>query len=187
MDSAGKRAKSQKPAHGPPLQARVVAANRTVVTTNLRRSWRTWTEQVGAKQTERGQTMRAVGMAWQRRAGTQSPQDTAAAGKHSRQTMRPAQALKQNNSQQMAGLAANNSRRCWPASRRAVQVDGGSTVVLATQEAGSDLPTCLPPTYRLCLSLYIPTPLICKTQFSPNLFFFVVFIFILLSHSKFVP
>ena len=33
MDSAGKRAKSQKPAHGPPLQARVVAANRTVRTT----------------------------------------------------------------------------------------------------------------------------------------------------------
>ena len=35
MDSAGKRAKSQKcePAHGPPLQASVVAANRTVCTT----------------------------------------------------------------------------------------------------------------------------------------------------------
>ena len=29
-----------------------------------------------------------------------------------------------------------------------------------TQEAGSDLPTCLPPTYRLCLSLSLPTPLI---------------------------
>ena len=37
MDSAGKRAKSQsqkrEPAHGPPLQARVVAANRAVCTT----------------------------------------------------------------------------------------------------------------------------------------------------------
>ena len=32
MDSAGKR-KSQKPAHGPPLLARVVAANITVFTT----------------------------------------------------------------------------------------------------------------------------------------------------------
>ena len=30
MDSAGKR-ESQKPPHGPPLQARVVAANRTVL------------------------------------------------------------------------------------------------------------------------------------------------------------
>ena len=71
-----------------------------------RRSWRTWTEQVGAKQTERGQMMRAVGMAWQRRAGTQSLQNKAAAGKHSRQMICPAQASKQNNSQQMAGLAA---------------------------------------------------------------------------------
>ena len=44
-------------------------------------------------------------------------------------------------------------------------------MVLATPKAGSDLPNRLPPTYRLCLSLYIPTPLICKTQFSPNLFF----------------
>ena len=35
-----------------------------------------------------------------------SLQNKAAAGKHSRQTMRPAQALKQNNSQQLAGLAA---------------------------------------------------------------------------------
>ena len=34
MDSAGKRAKSQKTVHGPPLQARVVAANRTVLTTS---------------------------------------------------------------------------------------------------------------------------------------------------------
>ena len=33
MDSAGKRVKESKPAHGPPLQARVVAANRTVCTT----------------------------------------------------------------------------------------------------------------------------------------------------------
>ena len=78
-------------------------------------------------------------MAWQRRAGKQSLLNKAAAGEHSRQMVCPAQALKQNNSQQMAGLAANNSRRCWPASRRAVQVDGGSAVVLATQEAGSDL------------------------------------------------
>jgi len=49
--------------------------------------------------------MRAVGMAWQRRAGTQSPQDKAAAGKHSRQMVCPAKASK-NNSQQLAGLAA---------------------------------------------------------------------------------
>ena len=34
MNSAGKRAKSQKPAHGPRLQARVAAANGTVFTTS---------------------------------------------------------------------------------------------------------------------------------------------------------
>ena len=49
---------------------------------------------------------RAVGMAWQRRAGTHSPQNKATAGGHSRQTICPAQASKKHNSQQMAGLAA---------------------------------------------------------------------------------
>ena len=105
MDSAGKRS-SQKPAHGPPLQARVAAANGTVLTTPNDDPGAHGHEQ-GAKQHERGKLLRrAVGMAWQRRAGKHSPQDKAAAGKHSRQTMQPAQALKQNNSQQMAGLAA---------------------------------------------------------------------------------
>ena len=36
--------------------------------------------------------------------------------------------------------------------------------------------TCPYPTYRLCLSLSLPTPLICNTQFSPNLFFCYFFI-----------
>ncbi len=61
-------------------------------------------------------------------------------------------------------------------------------MVLATQqEAGSDLPSYFPPTYRLCLSLSIPTPLICKTQFSPNLFFFVFIIFIPHSPTRIRP
>ena len=92
------------------------------------------------------------------------------------QTIRPVQASQQNNSH----------RRRWPASRRAAQVGGGSAVVLATRKVGSDLPTCLPPTYRLCLSLSIPTPLICKTQFSPNLFF-CYFYFCFTSHYKSSP
>ena len=51
-------------------------------------------------------------------------------------------------------------------------------MVLATQEAGSDLPTCLPPTYRLCLSLYITTHSLNfeKPNLAPT-YFFVVFIF----------
>ena len=59
-----------------------------------------------------------------------------------------------------------------------MEVGGGSAVVLATQKAGSDLPYGLPsqPIAFACLS--IPTPLICKNQFSPNLFF-CFFIFIL--------
>ena len=62
----------------------------------------------------------------------------------------------------------------------AVQVGGGSAVVLATQKAGSDLPNRLHATYRLCLSPSIRTPLICK---KPNLaptfflFFYIHFYF----------
>ena len=58
-----------------------------------------------------------------------------------------------------------------------VEVGRGSAVVLATQKVGSDLPNCLPPTYRLCLSPSIPTPLICQ---NPNLaptYFFCCFYF----------
>ena len=50
----------------------------------------------------------------------------------------------------------NNSSRCWPASRRAVQVGGGSAVVLATQKAGSDLPY-LSPSHLSPLPVYVNT------------------------------
>ena len=39
--------------------------------------------------------------------------------------------------------------------------------------------TCPYPTYRLCLSLSLPTPLICKTQFSPKLTLFFLLLFFL--------
>ena len=95
---------SQKPAHGPPLQARVAAANRTVLQLanmmfeTTRRSWRTWngtgaskSKMNGAKQDERGQERRrAVGMA-----GKTQPAEQGTAGIHSRRTLRPAQASKQ--------------------------------------------------------------------------------------------
>ena len=72
-----KKKSKMDPAHGPPLQARVAAANGTVLAACkllalTRRSWRTWNEQGQTKQskmnwgkqTERGQElMRAVGMA----------------------------------------------------------------------------------------------------------------------------
>ena len=53
-------------------------------------------------------------------------------------------------------------------------------MVLAALKAGSDLPYCLPPTYRLCLSLSIPTSLVCK---NPNLApsYFIYFNFVSLT------
>ena len=62
-----------EPAHGPPLQAHVVAANRTVLTTLHGDPGAHGNDQGGkAKLNRTGKTMRrAVGMAWQRRAGTQ--------------------------------------------------------------------------------------------------------------------
>ena len=71
MDSAGKR-KRVKTGARPPLQARVVAANRTVLTNLDDDPGAHGNEQVGAKKNGTGaRTLRAVGMAWQRRAGTQ--------------------------------------------------------------------------------------------------------------------
>ena len=78
--------------------------------------------------------------------------------KNSQQMKWPAEALQQN-SQQMKLPApclvqwrlVEGVRWCWPLGRRA-----------------RTSPTVSFPTYRLCLSLSIPTPLICKNQFSPN-------------------
>ena len=102
-----KEAVTNEPAHGPPLQARVAAANRTVL------QLANMLLDPGAHGMNRGQnTMnggkllrRAVGMAWQRRAGTQ-PAEQATAGGHSRQTLRPAQASK------------NQTASSWPASQK---------------------------------------------------------------------
>ena len=95
-------------------------------------------------------------MAWQRWAGKHSLQNKAVAGKHSRQTIRPAQALKKQQLQTIRPVQAlqqNNSQQTKLAG-------------LSPRSAGwwreCLSPTCLPPTYRLCLSLSIPTPLICK-------------------------
>ena len=65
----------------------------------------------------------------------------------------------QNNSQQLAGLAARTTaaRGCRLASRRAVQVDGGSAVVLALKKAGSDLPNV--PTPPIAFACHCPDPL----------------------------
>ena len=93
--------------------------------------------------------MRAVGMAWQRRAGTQ-PADLG----RCRQTQ-PADGLPGTGLEETQQPADQVGRPL-----RAVQVDGGSAVVLATQEAGSDLPNLsvsLPPIAFACHCLY-PLP-----------------------------
>ena len=124
-------------------------------------------------------------------AGKQSRLNRAAAGKHSRQMICPAQASKQHNSQQtLAGLAANNNRRRrWPASRRAVQVDGGSAVVLALKRRAQTYLTCLSPSHRSPLPVTVHTHShnLEKTQFSPNLLFVFIIFIPLLPHYKFVP
>ena len=80
--------------HGPPLQARVVAADRAVLANRATilahmamNKGRVNAEQNGGKK-----WMRAAGMAWQRWAG-KAWQNKAVAGKHSRQMKWPAQAL----------------------------------------------------------------------------------------------
>ena len=78
----------------------------------------------------------------------------------------------------------------WPASRRAVQVGGGSAVVLATQEAGSDLPNRLSPSHLSPLPVTVSTHSLNleKPNLAPTYFFvFLLFIYpLLLPHSKFV-
>ena len=143
--------------HGPPLQARVVAANRAVLA-NLRGDPGAHGNEQGAgKMQNRTGAKNDEGsrhdMAKEGRCRQHSRQMNwpaqALSQKHSQHTIRPAQALQQTPADDPAGTGL------------AVEVGGGSAVVLATQKAGSDLPNRLPLTYRLCLSLAIPTPLIC--------------------------
>ena len=86
-----------------------------------------------------------------------------------------------NKAWQMRTRNCSTSRPACEAGRPLVwsrQVCGGSAVVPAALATGSDQAYGLPPTYRLCLSLSIPTPLICNkktTKFSPFLFIFILF------------
>ena len=77
----------------------------------LQRSWRTWNEQ-GAKQNEQngGKNVEGSGHGMGDTAGKHSLLNTVTAGGHSWQTICPAQASKQHNSQQtLAGLAAKTT------------------------------------------------------------------------------
>ena len=85
--------------------------------------------------------MRAVGMAGKKWQQAHSPQN-----KHCRQTQPadspPGTGLKQTNGPQLAGFAAKTTAAADDVGfSLAVQVRGGSTVVLAAMKAGADLPT----------------------------------------------
>ena len=123
-------------------------------------------------------------MAWQRRAGTQ-PAEQGTAGKHSRRTLRPAQASKTTASSWPASQQNHSRRQSWPASRRAVQVDGGSAVVLAARKAGSDLPN-LSPSHLSPLPVTVSTHSLNFEQpnLAPNIFFCVFFFLIYFSTSQ---
>ena len=99
---------------------------------------------------------RAVGMAGKDGSRqTKSPQN-----RHCRQTQpadSPPGTGLETNSQQMAGLAARTTAADddgWPL---AVQVSGGSAVVLAAMKAGADLPTA--PTPTIAFACHCPYPL----------------------------
>ena len=141
----------------------------------------------GQMNLERGQLLRrAVGMASKMAGRQKTARRTSTAGGHSQRILRPAQASKQtatdgrprSKQQQLQTMSAACRAGKWGECRDTGNHEGGLR------------PTyfCPYPTYRLCLSLSLPTPLICKTQFSPKLTFFFVFLFLsLYSHYKFRP
>ena len=141
-----KEAVNGEPAHGPPLQARVVAANRTVLTTCHDDPGAHGHEQGGKANAKlnRARTLRAVGMAWQRRAGKQT--QPAERGR-CRQTQ-PADDLTGTALEETAG------RRRRPASRRAGRwrACGG-----AGHSGGGLRPTYLSPSHLSPLPVSINT------------------------------
>ena len=158
MDSAGKEAKSQ-PMHGPPLQARVAAANRTVL--QLANMLYKLDDDPGAHGMNRGKQNEQNGATVEEGSGygmAKASRHTACRTRHCRQTQPadspPGTGLKKQTASRWPASQRNNScRRRWPASRRAVQVDGGSAVVLALRRPAQTYLPCLYPTYHLCLCL----------------------------------
>ena len=96
---------------------------------------------------------RAVGMAGKNGEQAHSLLNKATAGKHSRWTLRLAQASR--NNQPMAWLRSKNTTAADDVLPLAVQVSGGNAVVLAAMKAGADLPTVLP--HLTPLPVTVPT------------------------------
>ena len=206
MDSAGKRSSQMEPAHGPPLQARVAAANGTVsqlanmllaqTTILAHMEWtggQTKQNLNGARQNERGQTVE--------KGSGHGRQNWPQANKEARRT-RQLQAdtagrlsvrHRPQNKQPAVGRSRSKHNSCLMMKSACLLPCSagrwGECSCSGPQEGGLR-PTYRPyPTYRLCLSLSLPTPLICKTQFSPKLtsFFFYYYFYPLLPHYNSSP
>ena len=129
-----------------------------------RRSWRTWNEQVGAKQNERGQTdEKGSGHGMAKVAGkqtkpaeqgrcrrTQPADDLTGTGLEA--TQQPAVGRPRSKT-----TAADDVGRPLAVQCRLVE---GVRWCRPLKGRAQTYLTCLPPTYRLCLSLSLPIPLI---------------------------
>ena len=93
MDSVGKNKQKSQPVHGPPMQSRVAPANRAVLATRATILTHMVMNRGGKCRTERGQKMDEGSRHGMAKVGRQGMANKAVAGKHSRQTIRPAQAL----------------------------------------------------------------------------------------------
>ena len=178
--------KESKPMHGPPLQARVAAANRTVqqLSTDdpgahgLNRWGKAKLNRTGQSKLERGKNDESSGHGMAKASNRHTacrtrPLQADTAGRWSAQH-RP---QKTTASRWPASQQNNSRRRHWLASRRAVQVCGGSAMVLALRKVGSDLPNLSLP-HLSPLPVTVPTHSLnlYKPNLAPNLIFFSVFI-----------
>ena len=184
MDSAGKRAKSQK---WTGTRAATAGPCSSCQQDSLAACKHVACNDPGAHGMNRGQSKMNGGKNDEKGSG----HGMAKASRHTACRTRPLQAdtagrrsarhrPQRNNGHQMAGLAAKQQLPDDVGRPLAVQcrLMGGVRWCWHSGRRAQTYLTCLYPTYRLGLSLSLPTPLICKTQFSPNLIFLCFFIFI---------
>ena len=170
------------PVHGPPLQARVAAANGTVLAAckllalSDNKLPALTDDDPGAHGNEQGASKEAKwndggkaklnggkmlmgsGHGRQRWQANKQPAEQGTAGRHSRQTLRPAQASKQTATDGRPRSENNSCRSRWPASRRAVQVSGGECSGTGSHEGGCR-PTYTVPTPPIAFACHCPYPL----------------------------
>ena len=112
----------------------------------------------GAKQLNGGKNVEGSGHGRQKMAGRQTkPAEQFTAGGHSQRILRPAQALKKQTAHSWPAWQQKQQLQINVGLSLAVQVSGGSAVVLALKKAGSDLPNV--PTPPIAFACHCPYPL----------------------------